>query len=183
MTLDQRGFLEAPGFVLLLLLSALLGTHAMLWHLRLQQTRAHHKQLLCLKNAMGVTSRMVKQVSHINKMLAAGKVAQGIGLLFPGAGWIAALKWEKAKKLLMKLQEAAWLRSQQLLLKDRLSGCRLPPQVHLSPFKHATLFERKLDVTVLRRETETWWVKTPLMNFQAVWKLKSPQQTLAWEVR
>ncbi len=183
MTLDQRGFLEAPGFVLLLLLSALLGTHAMLWHLRLQQTRAHHKQLLCLKNAMGVTTRMVKQVSTINKMLAAGKVGQGIALFFPGAGWIAALEWEKAKRLLMKLQEAAWLRSQQLLLQDRLSGCRLPPQVHLSPFKHATLFERKLDVTVLRKERETWFVKTPLMSFQAAWKMGSATQSISWEVR
>lgn len=183
MTLDQRGFLEAPGFVLLLLLSALLGTQAMLWHLRLQQTRAHHKQLLCLKNAMGVTTRMVTQVSHINKMLAAGKVGQGIGLFFPGAGWIAALEWEKAKKVLMKLQEAAWLRAQQLLTQDRLNGCRLPPQVHLTPFKRAALFERKLDVTVLRRETETWWVKTPLMSFRASWKMKSPLVSLGWEVR
>jgi hypothetical protein len=183
MALDQRGFLEAPGFVLLLLLSALLGTHAMLWHLRLQQTRAHHKQLLCLKNAMGVTTRMVKQVSHINKMLAAGKVGQGIGLFFPGAGWIAALKWEKAKKILMKLQEAAWLRSQQLLLSDRMNGCRLPPQAHLSPFKRATLFERKLDVTMLRRETEAWFVKTPLMHFHAIWKMNSPHQSISWEVR
>lgn len=183
MTLDQRGFLEAPGFVLLLLLSALLGTQAMIWHLRLQQTREHHKQVLCLKNAIGITSRMVKQVHSINAMLATGKVGQGLALFFPGAGWIAALEWEKAKKALMKLQEAAWWRAQQLLLKDRLSGCRLPPQVQLTPLKRQALLERKLDVTVLRRESETWILKTPLLLLRATWKASSTLAPLSWEVR
>lgn len=183
MMLNERGFLEAPGFVLLVLLSALLGTQAVIWHLRLKQTREHHKQVLCLKNAIGVTSRMMKQVHSINAMLAAGKVGQGIGLFFPGAGWLLALEWEKAKKVLMKLQEAAWLRAQQLLLKDRLAGCRLPPQVHLTPLKHGALLERKLDLTVLRRESETWILKTPLLVFRATWKAGSPIAPLAWEVR
>jgi hypothetical protein len=183
MMLDQRGFLEAPGFVLLVVLSALLGTQAVIWHLRLRQTREHHKQVLCLKNAVGVTSRMMKQVHGINVMLATGKVGQGIGLFFPGAGWLLALEWEKAKKVLMKLQEAAWLRAQQLLLKDRLAGCRLPPQVHLTPLKHGALLERKLDLTVLRRESETWILKTPLMFFRARWTADSVLGPLAWEVR
>jgi hypothetical protein len=180
---DQRGFLEAPGFVLLVVLSALLGTQAVIWHLRLKQTREHHRQVLCLKNAIGVTSRMMKQVHGINVMLAAGKVGQGIGLFFPGAGWLLALEWEKAKKVLMKLQEAAWLRAQQLLLKDRLAGCRLPPQVHQTPLKHGALLERKLDVTVLRRESETWILQTPLMSFHAKWNADSPLKPLAWDVR
>lgn len=183
MCLDQRGFLEAPGFVLLVVLSALLGTQLVIWQLRLKQTREHHKQVLCLKNAIGVTTRMMKQVHSINAMLAAGKVGQGIGLFFPGAGWLLALEWEKAKQVLMKLQEAAWLRAQQLLLKDRLAGCHLPPQVQLTPLKHGALLDRKFDLTVLRRESETWILRTPFMLFRATWKAHSPIAPLSWEVR
>jgi hypothetical protein len=183
MMLNERGFLEAPGFVLLVILSALLGTQAVIWQLRLEKTRDHHKQVLCLKNAIGVTTRMMKQIHSINAMLSAGKVGQGIGLFFPGAGWLLALEWEKAKKVLMTLQEAAWLRAQQLLLKDRLAGCRLPPQVHLTPLKHRGLLDRKLDLTVLRCERETWFVKTPLVAYRATWRTDSAARPLSWEVR
>jgi hypothetical protein len=183
MLANERGFLEAPGLVLLVLLSAQLGVLILVWQSRLEKTREHHKQVLCLKEAILASTQMARQIGLINRMLAAGKVGQGIGLFFPGVGWLASVKWEKAKKALMALQEAAWLKRQQVMLQGLKRGCRFTPAMLLTPYKHPLKFQRTLDVTDLRSESESWWFKTPLSFFHVSWQLSSPQAVLRWEVK
>jgi len=180
---DQRGFLEAPGLVLLVILSAQLGVLVLVWQTRLERIRKHHQQVLCLKEVMLATTRMSRQVNQLNSMLAAGKVGQGIGLLFPGTGWLMSLNWERAKKILMGLQEAAWWKRQQVVISAIKRGCTLTPAMLMTPYEHSLTFKRDLDITRLRKSTESWWLKTPLSFFRITWQLSSPHASLSWEVR
>ncbi len=182
--LNQRGFLEAPAFVLLVLLSSWLMLQTLTWRARLQAIKEHHQQVLCLKRAIITTDQMVKQINGINHMLFTGRVGQGLALLFPGTGWLLALKWEKAKKVLMTLQEVAWLKAQHQLVLSRQRGCRLPPWVHLTPYQHRAGLVRRDDLTELRKTSESWPLITPLMTFHSRWSLSSAlNPRLQWEVR
>lgn len=168
---NQRGALEAPAIVLLFLLGLLLAVQIGVWHWRLMQTREHHRQVLCLKRSIQITNRLVRNISSLNAMIATGKVGQGIGLLFPGAGWVLALKWEKVKKLLMTLQEGSFLWAQAQWLQQRKSGCRLPLKWQLSPFEYRGRLSRELDLVVLRKTEETYNWRTPYMRFSVHWTL------------
>lgn len=168
---NQRGALEAPAIVLLFLLGLLLAVQIGVWHWRLMQTREHHRQVLCLKRSIQITNRLVRNIGSINVMIATGKVGQGIGLLFPGAGWVLALKWEKVKKLLMTLQEGSFLWAQAQWLSQRKSGCKLPLKWQLSPFEYRGRLSRELDLVVLRETEETYNWRTPYMRFSVHWTL------------
>lgn len=170
---NQKGFLEAPGFVLLMLLGLLLSSQIVVWQWRLHKTREHHRQTLCLKRAMGITAQMVRRINVVNGMLAAGKLGQGIGLFFPGMGWVAALKWEKVKKILMGLQEATFWWAQKEWLSLRQNGCSLPLKWQLSPYDHKGKFKREFDLVVLRKTEESYRIKTPYVTYLATWKLEN----------
>lgn len=181
---NQKGFLEAPGFVLLMLLGLLLSSQIVVWQWRLYKTREHHRQTLCLKRAMGITTQMVRRINVVNGMLAAGKVGQGIGLFFPGMGWLMALKWEKVKKILMKLQEATFWWAQKEWLSLRQQGCSLPLKWQLSPYEHQFKFKRELDLVVLRKNEESYRVKTPYVTYLATWKLENTfNPKIQWSVQ
>jgi len=182
--LDERGFLEAPGFVLLLLLSTLLMVQAYTLNQRRLQTREHHKQLLCLKETMGITQQLVKRVDALNQMLAAGTVGEAIAIFFPGAGWIMALNWEKAKKAIKTLQETAWFQAERELLQQLTRGCHVPLNALKTPFRHKLSFERNVDITLLRTQSETWKIHTPLVQYTVTWKLSNALElSPKWEVR
>lgn len=184
MKLSQQGFAEAPAFLLLLLLSGLLASQAWVWQKRRSELRDHHRQLLCLKRNMIVTSKLVKRVNVINQMLTSGKVVQTIALLFPGKGWLLAANWQRVKKALMVMQEGAYWDAQRNYLSMKTSGCRLPYKVFLTPFEHGQVFKRKLDSTVLRKNEESFTFKTPLMNYNVTWKLSSNLETnLNWSLK
>ncbi|MBY0515266.1 MAG: hypothetical protein K2P81_00045 [Bacteriovoracaceae bacterium] len=181
--LNNRGFLEAPGFVLLLLMAIMIGVQAVVWQKRLQDTRAHHKQVLCLKKTILQTNQLIARVNSVNRMLSAGKVSQGIALFFPGTGWLLALNWEKAKKILMGLQEAAFLNYEKNAIQQRLSGCQFHLEPTLSPYKHKLFFSRKLDVAQLRKNKLSWRQVTPLMSFNVSMNLISPLERQAtWRI-
>jgi hypothetical protein len=184
MKLSQQGFAEAPAFLLLLLLSTLLGSQAWVWQKRRSELREHHRQLLCLKKNMIVTSKLVKRVNLINQMLTSGKVVQSIALLFPGKGWLLAANWQRVKKTLMVMQEAAYWDAQRDYLSMRTKGCRMPYKIFLTPFERSQVFRRKLDSTVLRKNEEFLTFRTPLMSYQVKWQLRSNLETnLHWSLQ
>lgn len=170
---NQRGALEAPALVLLFLLGLLLAVQIGVWHWRLMQTREHHRQVLCLKRSIQISNRLVRQIASINAMLATGKVGQGIGAFFPGAGWVLALKWEKVKKLLMAVQEGSFVWAQAQWLEQRRRGCRLPLSWQRSPYAHRKLFVRSLDLVELREAAESYTWRTPYVRYRVRWALES----------
>ena len=183
MKLSQQGFAEAPAFILLLLLSTLLGVQAYVWQKRRMELREHHQQVLCLKKNMIVTSRLVKRVNTLNQMLTAGKVAQSIAILFPGKGWLLATKWQRVKKALKLLQEGAYWDAQKEYLLMKKKGCKMPHKIFLTPFKHTHIFKRKMDSTILRKNEESQTFVTPLMKFKVKWELSSNLETnLKWSL-
>lgn len=180
---NQKGLLEAPAMALLLLLSILIGVQALIWQRKLTQAREHHRQTLCLKEAMLETERLTKIIGTINQMLAAGNVSQGIGLFFPGAGWLMTAKWEKAKKVLMKLQETAWWNSQRVFSAQKFTGCKLPPQFFQTPYEHGLEFDRRFTIAKTRTNVAPWPHKTPWMVYLVHWKLENELATeLEWTV-
>jgi hypothetical protein len=180
---NQKGLMEAPAMVLLLLLSILIGVQALIWQRKLIEARRHHQQTLCLKEAILETERLTKVIGSINQMLAAGSVSQGIGLFFPGAGWLLSAKWEKAKKVLMKLQEAAWWNSQRVFTSQKLSGCKLPAQFYQTPYEHGIKLERRFNLAKKRKNVVPWPYKTPWMVYVVHWKLETELATkLDWTV-
>ncbi len=180
---NQKGLMEAPAMVLLLLLSILIGVQALIWQRKLIQARQHHQQTLCLKEAMLETERLTKVIGTLNQMLAAGSVSQGIGLFFPGAGWLVSAKWEKAKKVLMKLQEAAWWNSQRVFSAQKLRGCQLPLPFLQTPYEHNLKFERRFTLAKKRAKLTPWPYKTPWMIYLVHWNLESELATkLDWTV-
>ena len=184
MKLSQQGFAEAPAFILLLLLSTLLAVQAFVWQKRRIELREHHQQVLCLKKNMIVTSKLVKRVNFINQMLSAGKVAQTIAIIFPGKGWLLAAKWQKVKKALMIIQEGAFWDAQKDYLSLKTKGCNLPYKVFLTPYKHAHVFKREMDSTLLRKNEETQTFRTPLMSYKVKWELSSNLETnLKWSLK
>ncbi len=184
MKLTQQGFAEAPAFLLLLLLSTLLGTQAWVWQKRRTELREHHRQLLCLKKNMIVTSKLVKRVNVINQMLTSGKVVQSIALLFPGKGWLLAANWQRVKKALMLMQEGAFLHAQKDYIFMKKSGCQMPYKIFLTPYKRSHVFIRTMDSTTLRKNEDEQIFKTPLMSFRVKWQLSSNLETnLLWSLQ
>jgi hypothetical protein len=182
--LNQEGFMEAPSFILLLLLSSLLLGQLLVWQKRRADLRQHHREVICAKKAMLITESLVSKVNTLNLMLSSGKVAQIIGLLFPGKGWLVAANWEKAKKIIMGLQEAAYLEAQFKYLKLKNERCSLPWKIFLTPYKHKLKFARSLDATILRSESDEWTIKTPLLHYRITWALESNLQTkINWKVQ
>lgn len=180
---NEQGLMEAPAMVLLLLLSILIGVQAMIWQRKLTQAREHHRQTLCLKEAMLETERLTRIIGTLNQMLAAGSVSQGIGLFFPGAGWLLSAKWEKAKKVLMKLQEAAWWNSQRHFAAQKGRGCKLPFQIFQTPYAHGTQLERRFGLAKMREKILPWPHKTPWVVYLVHWKLETELATkLDWTV-
>lgn len=170
---NQDGFLEAPGFVLLLMLSLLLVTQIVVWQKRVSQTREHHLQVLCLKRSIGISQQMIKRINSLNLMLASGKVGQGIAILFPGSGWLLALKWEKVKKILMGLQETAFLWAQKEWLSLRVEGCQLPLKWQRSPYQYNGRLKREMDLVQLRTTQESYRWKTPYVSYLIQWSIES----------
>lgn len=182
---NQRGFAEAPAFVLLMLLAFLLAVLLGVWHHRRQQTREHYHQMLCLKRSMVATHRLVRRVNALNAVLVAGRTGQAVGLFFPGLGHLLALKWERLKKVVFVMQEAAWWDAQRRFVQLKLTGCRLPLKVYLTPYRHKLRFQRDLsDTALLRRTHETWHHATPYVRLQASWRISSPlAPQVHWSVR
>ncbi len=183
MNLSQQGFAEAPAFLLLLLLSALLGSQAWVWQKRRTELRQHHQQLLCIKKNIIITSKLVTRVNTINRMLKAGKVGQSIALLFPGKGWLLAANWQRVKKALMLLQETAFWDAQKDYLSMKTKGCQMPYKIFLTPYERSHVFKRQMDSTILRKTEDSLSFKTPLMSYQLHWKLRSNLETnLRWSL-
>jgi hypothetical protein len=180
---NQQGFLEAPGLVLLVLLSSLIGVKALLWQKKIRDFKQHHQQVLCLKESMLLTQKLVKRINQINQLLRTAQVGQVIGLGLPGIGVLAGMKWEKVKKILQQLQEGIWWSTQKEFLRLRAQGCSLPLEVMRTPYPHRLKLMRAQDLAQPRTSDLFWHFTTPIIKYRLrLHRLNSFTTTIHWDI-
>jgi hypothetical protein len=153
------------------------------WQKRRQELRTHHQQMLCLKQYITTTSRLVKRVNALNGMITSGQITQVLLLLFPGLGAMTAGKVQHLKQHLKRLQELAYFDAQKDYLKSLSVGCRLPLTILRTPYLHQSQFVRTNEITKLRAKNFDFIHRTPLITSRVSWQLDSGYQVkLDWRL-